>query len=282
MPIAISDSLIHHAGSPTPPVWSLSAFDANSLNDTIAFTAMHAPSVSTLRSIGEAAHPLPQSPQNDVAIISLLLIAAYTFVYCLCNSKEYFINQLKDFFNIRQRKNLFAEHAETELRGRWLLILLTCTLMGLCLFIDLQHDNLSHHINLHLLSALCVGYCLGGYLLKWGITYGVNQTFFDNNATNVWNESYQLLTFLIGLIMLPITILFTFNECGHETLHTLLVIVLLLAEILLSYKTFRTFFNGVMGFIHLILYLCALELLPLLFLWHGWNLLSKNLTIHFN
>lgn len=40
-------------------------------------------------------------------------------------------------------------------------------------------------------------------------------------------------------------------------------------KILLFYKCIRNFFNHFHGILHLILYFCTLEIIPLLFLWKG-------------
>ena len=44
---------------------------------------------------------------------------------------------------------------------------------------------------------------------------------------------------------------------------------IILAKILLFWKCFNNFFNKIHGFFHLILYFCALEILPDLILWKG-------------
>ncbi len=51
--------------------------------------------------------------------------------------------------------------------------------------------------------------------------------------------------------------------------------IIVISKILLLYKCVRRFFNCFHGVLHLIVYFCALEMMPDLFLWKGIGLINR-------
>ena len=54
----------------------------------------------------------------------------------------------------------------------------------------------------------------------------------------------------------------------------------MLAKILTFYKSFTIFFYQKGGFLQIILYFCALEMIPLMMLWSGLLVITENLKIN--
>ena len=56
--------------------------------------------------------------------------------------------------------------------------------------------------------------------------------------------------------------------------------IIIFAKIALFCKCFTNFFGKIHGLVHLILYFCALEILPDLMAWKGIEIVSNNLTLN--
>ena len=102
------------------------------------------------------------------------------------------------------------------------------------------------------------------YLLKLLLFAATNRIFFDYSTTATWEQSYAGWTILsaIPLYLLCGTSLF-FNLSSH-TILLLLGIVGGLLEICLFYKAFHIFSSKKHGILQIFVYLCTLELMPLL------------------
>ena len=102
----------------------------------------------------------------------------------------------------------------------------------------------------------------GGSLLEF-----VNNTLFDKHRTSQWTDAYMLYILFLGLLLLPITLLFVFFDIPIDKTTLFVAFVYLLGKLLLLYKCLRIFFYKKGGFFHLILYFCTLEIIPALALW---------------
>ena len=83
---------------------------------------------------------VPYSAQQD-PIVTLILVVSFMLV-CLVFKKAYpvILHQLKDFFQERERNNMFVERNK-EFRYQIPMLLLTCLMLGLLVY-RLQFQNI--------------------------------------------------------------------------------------------------------------------------------------------
>ena len=109
-------------------------------------------------------------------------------------------------------------------------------------------------------TALCLGY----YLLKLALYAFVNSIFFSRESRERWTASYLLCILALGLGFLPVALLIVYFDLSfHHLLNTTLCL-LAVQKCLLLYKCYSIFFTYKLGWVHLILYFCTLEITPLL------------------
>ena len=130
-------------------------------------------------------------------------------------------------------------------------------------------------------------YLLGGFialipvylLLKWALYGIVNWTFFQKVRNSAWTTSFYNLFIWLGILLLPLVLLMVYLDISSPTNLYLIGIVVIIAKISLFWKSFSNFFEKIHGAFHLILYFCALEILPDFVLWKGIELVSNNLIL---
>lgn len=220
---------------------------------------------------GDAGMPVGYFIKNDDLASALLLLNFFIMAIIAIGSYRYISASLKDFFHIRQRSNLFAERSDTEMKGRWLFAMQSCVLLAVLYFCYMQ-DHLigtapSH--SPHSLLLLLIVYCCSGYYLKYLLARIVGSVFFDSHSIRQWSDAYLLLSMLMGAALLPLILLKVYSDYDCQSLPYVVLALGFFSEILLIYRTYRVFFSRALGLVHLFLYLCALEILPLLFLWRG-------------
>ena len=84
-----------------------------------------------------------------------------------------------------------------------------------------------------------------------------------------------------GFLLFPLVLLAVYFDLNAETAKILIFIILGITKIMLFYKCIRNFFPHIHGSFHLILYFCALEILPDFVLWKGIILANNILILNF-
>ncbi len=225
-------------------------------------------SVLCLQPKGMAGDPVPYQFRTDSVVTSLIMLSFFCMVWVISRSRRYLQLQLKQFFRQRQRENLFVERTQTEMRGQVSLIFQTCFLLGV-LFFDFTQENQTQVFNLvspYLLLGTSVGICCIYYLLKISLYSFINNVFFTARQRAQWTQAYLLSVLGLGVMLLPVTLLVVYFDLSYENMYVCVLILLILDKLLLIYKSFTIFFGYTFGWVHLILYFCTLEIVPLLML----------------
>jgi hypothetical protein len=193
--------------------------------------------------------------------ISCLMIAVY--------AKRYLGNTIKHFFEKKRHNTIFEDSDDAQMRGRSLLVLQAAVALGILLFNHFHADTLSslERIPTLILLGANIAICYTLLLGKIFIYNSVNRTLFSPEQRRSWHEGYVLILMCAGLLLMPVAILSLYSQIDVNTQLRFVILIGIFCEILLFYKTFRTFFNNGLGYLHLILYFCALEITPYLILW---------------
>ena len=96
----------------------------------------------------------------------------------------------------------------------------------------------------------------------------------------IWLNTYFNVMIWLGLLLLPLVLLVVYFALSLQTAFYFIVVIIIFAKIALFYKCFVNFFGKIYGLVHLILYFCALEILPDLIVWKGIEILSNNLILN--
>ena len=238
--------------------------DSDSLQLTAAHTAQEVES-------GFEGTPIPYSPRTDDAISLTLLACFFLSSIALARGKRFLSQQVKDFVLHRERTSIFDSSTAADMRYLLVLVLQTCVLAGITFF-NYFHDTcpvLMNHVSPLLLLGIYVGLCLAYFLLKWLLYMFLGWTFFDENRTNLWLESYSTLIYYAGFVLFPFVLFLVYFDLSLINLIVIGSIILIFAKILMFYKWIKLFFHQFSGLFLLIVYFCALEIVPCLLLYQG-------------
>lgn len=107
---------------------------------------------------------------------------------------------------------------------------------------------------------------LAYFVVKRLVSDFVNWIFFRHEKIITWQRAYTFLLVVESLVFFPVALVAVFLPVlPHEVLFIALVLFALV-KIVLLFKTYQIFFPKIYGVLHLIVYLCTLELTPLLVL----------------
>ena len=121
------------------------------------------------------------------------------------------------------------------------------------------------------------------FLRNFIIKFNINPDwiFFDKERNKYWIQTYFDLVSGASFLLFPVVLLIIYFNLGIQTSKTLIIFLLVFAKILLFYKSIRNFFKHVYGFLHFILYFCALEIIPLILFWKGITYINNILVLKF-
>ena len=227
--------------------------------------------------------PISYSPRTDDAIALTLLACFFLSSIALARGKKFLSQQVKDFVLHRERTSIFDSSTAADVRYLLVLVLQTCVLSGIT-FLNYFHDTcpaLMDHVSSLLLLGIYVGFCLAYFLLKWLLYMFLGWTFFDKNKTNIWLESYSALIYYVGFALFPFVLFLVYFDLSLTNLVIIGSIILIFTKILMFYKWIKLFFHQFSGLLLLILYFCALEIVPCLLLYQGMIQMNNILLIKF-
>lgn len=227
--------------------------------------------IISIKPTGIAGDPIPYQFRTDNIVTIVLMLSFFLVVWVTSLSRHYLHEQVKNFFHYRQRENLFSERTQTELRGQVFLIFQTCFLLSI-LFFDYTQDYLTevfNQISPYKILGVSMGICCLYFTLKIGIYAFVNSIFFEKKKSQQWTDTYLLCVLGTGLALLPLSLLVVYFDFSFQHTAICFACIIIVDKILLFYKCSRIFFNYTFGIVHLFLYFCTLEIVPIFILFRA-------------
>ena len=226
--------------------------------------------------------PVPYTVSNDNTITALLLGCFVMAMVAFSVSRNFIEKQIRSFFHIGRRKESVTE-TDYEVRFQLFLIAQTALLASILYYFFAHGGNNGRpECASHLGTIGCFCGIFMGYFLLKHLTYGfVNWVFFDRRSNRQWNHTWLFLSSLEGVLLFPVVLLQVYFSLSANAALVCILIVMLFVKMLAFHKGYSIFFKRKGVGLQIILYFCALELMPLMVLW-GILLITDNyLVINF-
>lgn len=232
---------------------------------------------------GMPGEPLPYLLQTDWMITIVLFLCILGISLGLSKEKKYLLQQLKTSFTNRERSSMFDEATTSNIHYKILLMTLACVLLGFSIYLYFTYQSPD------LFAQIPHGWLLGGYTLSIfafvcvkSILYRfINWIFFQKVKNSLWITSFFNLFIWLGILMLPVILVTVYFDISSQISILMMGILMIFAKFSLFWICFSNFFEKIHGIFHLILYFCALEILPDLLFWKGIELVNNNLILNF-
>ena len=232
---------------------------------------------------GMPGEPIPYLLRSDWMMTTIMFFCILLVSFVLSRGNKNLQKQLKSLFYYRERNNLFDKVTTEDANSSFLLVLNTCIMLSFCAYHYLSQnqplliEKVPHSLLLGSLT-LCTILFL---IYKW-ITYSfINWIFFQKAKNILWMTTFFNLTIWVGILLIPIILLIVYFDLSFQTAIYPIGFVIIFSKIILLWTCFKNFFDKFHGAFHLILYFCALEILPDLILWKGMELMNNNLILNF-
>ncbi len=214
--------------------------------------------------------PFARSPLHDTPSMALLLAGLLAVALRYHTGYKYIENFFHYMFSTRRRENLFEDHTFNETSILAALIANTCIVEGFLIYFAVRllcptlAPNLQSNVFLHIIT-YC-GLALGFYVVQWVVYKVIGYTFSDKVGSKLWLDGFKSTQSLLGLLLLPVLVIVMLYPGNGKMLLTLAAILYLIARLIFIYKGFRIFYSNLSSILYFILYLCAVEIVPLVIL----------------
>ena len=224
--------------------------------------------------------PLPYLLHSDPMVTCIMFLCMLVVSVVFAHGRKHLLQGLKNFARGRERSSMFDEVTASDVRHTVVLVIHTCLMLAFCAYRYFAQSSsalFGQYSHLGILVGFTVFF--GLFLCFKCAAYGlVNSVFFQKVRNTLWMTSFVNLYIWLGILLLPLLLVIVYFDISSQTATLLLAFPLVLCKICLFWKCFSNFFEKIYGALHLILYFCALEILPDLILWKGMELISNILT----
>lgn len=204
---------------------------------------------------------LPPDAIGQNWIFATLLILLLLFVLAVNRSHSWMVDAIKNITKVRERGSLFVKTSVHEYQSRWLLILFSTGVISLFYFTNSISSD-AYHLSLFLIG---ISVLAAWILVKALIIRIIGYVFMSTESLKIAKDNYYNVYSLLGFLLFPLLFLNLYTQLDwlHQaSLHTAIILAFI-ALIFITIKVFQIFYHNILDFFYIMLYLCTLEILPL-------------------
>lgn len=234
------------------------------------------------RQMGMAAEPVTYRLSADDYVSSLLLVSFFIAALFIARNIRSLKEKVRNFLRPYASSYDPTQSTDTEIRGQAFLILQTCFTVAI-LFFDYTQWRLTevfNQISPYILLGINTAIVLAYFVIKFLLYRFVNWVFFSRKQAHVWSEAYLLSVMLMDLALFVVAMLVVYFDLSLYATLSAVVLIVGAFKLMLLIKCKQIFFSYYLSIIHLILYFCTLELLPVLLLWKALVYFNEILTVN--
>jgi len=236
-----------------------------------------------LSAIGFVEQPIFYSLADDNVVAIILFACFFLVAIVLSKSRKFLAQLMNNFIMNRERVSIFSSSTASEVNNLFLLLFVACILLGICIYTIFLRSTpqLILHIHPVALLGMYVGAVIIFLLLKWGIYSLLGWTFFGKDISALWVESYSTLIYFMSFFLFILALLGVYVPLSLNVLIYSLLFILFVFKLMILYKWINLFSINLYGFFFLILYFCAVEIMPCILAYMGLCALNNLLIIKF-
>ncbi len=205
---------------------------------------------------------MPYLLRNDDLLIAAFLLSFLLIVWAVSRSWVFLEGWWTGFFNDEGKRKKFTKHLEVQLNGVVPIIVSVSLLLGVLLasYVQREVPELFQFWKPQEVYLWGCGALLGFILLKQLLYLLVNYTFFSASSTAEWARSYLVTLLVEGVMLFPLVVATLFLDLSSVWQQIWFWSIVGLVELLRLLKLKVIFFHGVLGYVHIFLYFCTLNL----------------------
>lgn len=214
----------------------------------------------------QGVEPQPRAllPGYDSAIACLLIGAFLLLAFSLRNYSTMLKSLPRDLFSVRRRDNLFEEHTINETRLLFSLIAILCICESILASAYVVSVGVAPHLSQFMTLIVFIGVAGGYYLFQLAAYSSVGAIFADKTTSRLWIKGFNATQAILGLALVIPALAAVFDPGVAGVMVSIAIVLYIIARIIFISKGFRLFYQKFGSIVYFILYLCTLEVVPLI------------------
>lgn len=247
---------------------SVSLFPVDSLSNGLDSIA----TIAVLPPYGHEGIPLLALPQNQSWVFLLFAGLFLLFVFSVRMFPGLFGEDIKSVFRAKERASIFSKTTASDSRFQILFVLFAvCVISFYAYFVlyDPAQDSFTFLTYLYFFLATAAF-----FLLKYLFIGLLGYVFFDPKTIAVAKRSFLYIIILFGAVLFPLLVVDVYaTQPISDIIPFVSLGVCVFIAILVVLNIFQIFFSKILDSFYILLYLCTLEILPVLGLFQVYQLI---------
>ncbi len=199
---------------------------------------------------------------NDIFTI-VFFVLAVLFAFIWRDFLAVFVSKTHDIIFSNDLRTFYSQNAKSNSVLSIILAIISVSTISIYLYKILynlfDYDVQYWHILL-IIIVLHLYRVLSSKFIEW--------LFSLRNICSIWFDSYAWVHYIMGVVFFPLAIFITYRpiELSIFTIY-IAVVIFIFSELLLIYRLFILFCKDLWSLFYLFLYLCTIEIMPLLVLY---------------
>ena len=247
---------------------SLAKIDSIRVHDSIL-----ADSIKSIVAIprGYLGKAIPSHPQTEQWVFGTLIILFILLVLSSTRSTALFTDTIKTFFQVKDRSSIFSKTTISDFRYRFFTILFSIGVISLYSYLLLYNPNTDFTLTKY---SYFIGVTSAYFIIKLLLINLVGYVFTDSRNLKLVKESYFDVILLMGIALFPLMVIYIYSDATlNNSTQLISLIICVLSFLLIIAKLFQIFLHKVVATFYIMLYLCTLEILPLIALYWAYTVI---------
>lgn len=233
--------------------------------DSIQLVATDSLQKATTIPTGFEGKALPETLNNNPILTISLLLLFLLFGYVINYGRKMIVETTKDFFYLKERSSIFIDSSANALPLKISFVIISIGSIGLFLYSLFFHEDTSSSFQNKLVYlALFFLLTISFFAFKLLTFKSLGYIFFDKSTSSIFIRDYFSIIFGLGIVLLPVVIGLIYTDERFFMVFLITGLILFLCSLLLIlYKIFQIFLVNLYSLFYILLYLCTLEILPI-------------------
>lgn len=206
----------------------------------------------------------PVAPGSDTGILAMVVMLLVLIGLNMRHVRRLFKAITQDLWSVRRRANAFDDHTAKETRTIIILLLQLCVFEGILLYLWLGNPGAIPGREVFPVVGLLSCLAMGFYLFELLGCIMVGYVFTDRVNAVQWRRGQNASSVLLGMALTIPTLVSLFYPSVTTAMLWLAAALYVLSRTIYIAKGFRIFYKNFPSLLYFILYLCTLEIIPLI------------------
>ena len=220
---------------------------------------------------------------RDDYVTGSLLVCLVLLNYALHHSRYQIRHLLRDFFYPPHERSIMRDPVSFAPLVTFSTMIMLSVMGGLIMFVVAQtnYNLFLSQVSPYLLLFIYMGIIFLMFLFKRMAQDFVGWVFFTPLQRDSWRQSTELVCLLQSAAIFPLCMVFLYFRLSPFYTVLSLFSVIVLGKLMLAWRARTILFHHFSLILHLFVYLCTLEIVPLLALWKILLLITDKLIVKY-